>query len=621
MCGIFGFVGRRSRAETIDLDIALKSLHHRGPDDRGTYFGVAKTDRDLACAFAHTRLAIIDLSPAGHQPMTTDDGRYTIVYNGEVYNFRDIRQELEQFGHRFRSNCDTEVVLKSYAQWGSDCVSRLRGMFAFAIWDEERGSLFMARDRLGVKPLYYTQTPSGFAFASEVRVLMKCDLADRRISHEGLTSYLAFGSAYEPFTIVDGVMALPPGSQCTIDGRGAHSEIYWNTDEGRTQKAPEDLSQLIESAVSSELEADVPIGIFLSGGIDSTAVLSIAAARAKTPVHTFTMTFDEKRYNEETFASQVAATYGSNHSQVHLSADSALSELDNVFNGLDQPSADGVNTYFVAKAARSSGLTVALSGVGGDEVFAGYGNFRSFRSMLAVSRLAAPVKRVLPRPGSSIPFSKNSTRRKKAFAVLRAAGDATRTYAALRSMFDDAQVSFLQHPAARNGSTGFGALTVPNDATDKINFLSKLELTNYVRNTLLRDTDAMSMAHSLEVRVPFLDHLLLETVLGIPGRRKLASSVNKPLLVAAIPSLPRNIATRRKMGFLLPLEEWLRGAFKNRVAGLLNAGVPGSDGILNADATRAVWRSFARGERYMNYSRVWCLTALLAWAEVNRVGN
>jgi asparagine synthase (glutamine-hydrolysing) len=623
MCGIFGFVGKRSRAESIDLGVAIKSLHHRGPDDNGTYFGVSKSDPDLACAFAHTRLSIIDLSAAGHQPMTTNDGRYTIVYNGEVYNFRELRGELQQFGCCFKSNCDTEVVLKAYVRWGKACVERLRGMFAFAIWDEQLGSLFIARDRLGIKPLYYTKTAEGLAFSSEVRALMNCGVAERRISRDGLNSYLAFGSAAEPFTIIENVLSLKPGCFVEVAGPDTRVTQYWSVpdESGVTDgHAAGEIKSVVRSAILSELEADVPVGVFLSGGIDSSAIVAIAASAAERPVHTFTVTFDETRYNEEKYAAEVASRYGCDHHQVHLSADIALSQIDSMFDALDQPSADGVNTYFVAKAAREAGLAVVLSGLGGDEVFAGYSNFRTFGPMLSLGRVASPVAKLLPANLKS-PFRSTTKRARKMAALLRAGGNATRTYAVLRSMFGDDQVTALQPEQHRNGFAASESIDPCCEAADAVNLYSRLELKNYLRNTLLRDADTMSMASSLEVRVPFLDHLLVEKMLRTAGPAKLSRRVNKPLLVEAAETLPPSIYARQKMGFTVPLEEWLRAPFKTRVTELFFDRSGRDDAILDPAAAATIWTAFIRGERYMNYSRVWCLVALKAWCASNRVAS
>jgi asparagine synthase (glutamine-hydrolysing) len=622
MCGIFGFAGKRSRAGAIDLGAAIRSLHHRGPDDSGTYLGVSTSDRDIACAFAHTRLSILDLSAAGHQPMTTDDARYTIVYNGEIYNFKDLRKELQELGCRFTSDCDTEVVLKAYARWGKGCLKKLRGMFAFAIWDEQVGSLFLSRDRLGIKPLYYTKTADGLAFSSEVRTLMDCGLVERRLSPAGLNSYLAFGSTSEPLTIVEGVFSIKPGCFAEVVGSDIHIEEYWSVaDEPKAERdASNEIKSVVRSAVLTELDADVPVGVFLSGGIDSSAIVAIAASAAERPLHTFTVTFDETMYNEEKYAAEVASRYGCDHHQVHLSAEVVLSQIDSMMDALDQPSADGVNTYFVARAAREAGLAVVLSGLGGDEVFAGYRNFRSFGLMLSIGRAASPVARLLPANGKA-PFKNASLRASKLAALLRTRGSATKTYAVLRGMFSDDQVNALSLQSRRSSYSASESIELSGDSDDAVNLYSRLELTNYMRNTLLRDADAMSMASSLEVRVPFLDHILLESMMRLPGDVKLSNRVNKPVLAFAAETLPSRVLNRKKMGFTVPLEEWLRGPFKERVDALLCADSIRRRNILEPDAVDAVWRAFGHGERYMNYSRVWCLVALLAWCERNGVSS
>jgi len=619
MCGIFGFVGKRERAASIDLNVALKALHHRGPDDSGKFFSASRRNPDVACAFAHTRLSIIDLSAAGHQPMTTEDGRYTIVYNGEIYNFRDIRNELERDGDRFGSSSDTEVVLKAFARWGAEAVKHLRGMFAIAIWDADRNSLFLARDRLGVKPLYYTQLADGFAFASEVRVLMDCGVADRKLSEEGLNSYLAFGSASEPLTIVEGVLAAAPGSCIETNGSVTNVSSYWMLPVGPAVDGPHSVRSVTRSAVLMELEADVPVGVFLSGGLDSSTIVSIASARAATPIHTFTVTFDEDRYNEEKFAAEVAARFGCDHHQVHISEAQAMSDMDAALAALDQPSADGLNTFLVAKAAREAGLSVALSGLGGDEVFAGYRHFRSFRSLIALGRVGASFGGVFPEAPSDL--GQMSTRMRKIRQLLRSSGQPPAVYATIRALFNDHQVSALQPASNRNGHRPTTRLESPGEDPDLINLLTRLELVYYLRNTLLRDADAMSMANSLEVRVPLLDHVVVETILGIPGSRKLSRRINKPLLLEAADKLPRSVVGRSKMGFTVPLESWLRGMFKPRVTEMLTSGVVKEGGVLDWRAVAEVWNAFNRGEKYMNYARVWCLVALIAWCEKNRMAR
>ncbi len=524
MCGIFGFVGDPDYAGSLDLSAALAAMRHRGPDDEGTF---------------HDRSAGGGLSAAGHQPMTTADGRYTIAYNGEVFNFVELRKELESDGRVFRSHTDTEILLEAYAQWGPDCPQRLEGMFAFAVWDRLEGSLFLCRDRLGVKPLYYRVWDGGIAFASEVRTLLATGVAGRTLSAEGILTYLQFGSVADPYTILAEARSVRPGELLRFRDRRAESARYWRvpvadpSEHLSLEEAVEELRPRLWNAVGQQLVSDVPIGVFLSGGVDSSVVTGCAARQLSRPLHTFTVTFDEKAYSEERYAAEVAAHFGCDHHQIHLRAEKAASEFENALAAMDQPSSDGVNTYFVAKAAREAGLTVALSGLGGDEAFCGYLNFRNFSGYRMLGSVAASVPRAwreLALRAASAPGRTNRTRKLAALAAARGEGRAT--YAALRGMFTSSQIDGLLAPDALAFVRSAELVDELEDglSDDPVNLYSRLELQNYLPNTLLRDTDAMSMAHALEVRVPLLAHRIIETLARVPGHLKLRRDVNKPLL-------------------------------------------------------------------------------------------
>jgi asparagine synthase (glutamine-hydrolysing) len=629
MCGIFGYVTTDLKlANSLSLDAAVKGLGHRGPDDSGTF---NSTHGDVVCGFAHTRLSILDLSSNGHQPMTTEDGRYTIIYNGEVYNHKEVRDELEKLGRRFRSNCDTEVILEAYARWGKDCLSRFRGMFAFAVWDNVEGKLFMARDRLGIKPLYYSATPQGLLFGSEIRSLLATNLIDRKLSLAGLNSYLAFGSVTGPDTILDAVLSLKPGCWAEYHDGDLHISSYWSipaaTDEDvNYDTAIEMLHTLLRDAVSMRLVADVPVGIFLSGGIDSSAIVALAREATQSQLHTFTVTFDEREYNEAPFAAEVARLFATDHHQVHLSADQVGMEINSVVKALDQPSADGVNTYFVAKAARAAGLKVALSGLGGDEVFAGYSNFRRFGKLLKLTHAASLLPSFLAQSLlSRDAFNGSPNRLHKLAALVGTRGQPDNVYAVLRGMFLPQQRRALLAAQTRGVDKKNGLSWPSNGAKgtsggiDSVNIYSVFELSNYLCNTLLRDADVMSMVHGLEVRVPLIDHLVVEQVARIPGRLKLDHGRNKPLLLDAAPSLPASIVQRKKMGFALPMGGWLRGALRPWVEHLLLGEPVKNLGFLDSRSIEKLWQSFLRGEQYTNFSRVWCLVALVAWCEENGV--
>jgi asparagine synthase (glutamine-hydrolysing) len=633
MCGIYGYVGRDpSLASPDTLGKAVEALWHRGPDDRGTF---RDEGGEVVCGFAHTRLAIIDLSAGGHQPRTSEDGRYTVVYNGEIYNHASLRSELEALGVAFTTSSDTEVLLAAYVRWGAGCLARLRGMFVFAIWDARQRSLFLARDRLGVKPLYYAERGGGLVFASEVRTLLAVGAVPRRLARSALAGYLAFGSVSEPDTILDGVRALPPGSTAELKEGRLTERRYWELPLDRSRAASFDdevaeIRPILGAAVRLRLVADVPVGVFLSGGVDSSVLVALASQGGGAPIHTFTVTFDEARLSEAPFADEVARRYGSAHQQVHLPAARALGEIDAALGALDQPSADGINTYFVSKAARQAGLAVALSGLGGDEVFAGYGYFRSFSRALPVSRAVGRLPALLRRAiGAISGISWAHTRARKLTALLLAAGRPDVAYAALRAMFTvEQRRRILGDELAGGGEDApFAAVSMPDGlaerlcagAIDPLHAYSVLELSNYLKNTLLRDCDVMSMAHALEVRVPLIDHLLVEKVLPVRGALKLSNRENKPLLLAAVPGLPRRVASRAKMGFTLPFDAWFRGPLRPWMEAMLRGDAVRRLGVLRPDAVERLWRSFLAGERYVSHSRMWCIAALAGWCQANRV--
>ncbi len=637
MCGIFGAVGRPQWVSGLRLSAAVDALRHRGPDSSGTWDSRGTTGTDLdegtACVLGHTRLSIIDLSDASRQPMVSGDGRSILVYNGEVYNFAEIRKELEAGGERFVSSGDTEVVLKAFGRWGPACVERFRGMFAFGVWESRKKTLFLCRDRLGVKPLYWTEGPCGVAFASEVRALLASGASERVLSPRGLLGYLRYGSMEEPDTLISGVRSLPPGSTLTYRDGKAEVRRFWSLPAGPVggisrEEAVSGIDRLLHESVRLRLVSDVPFGIFLSGGVDSSALTAIASAESPRPVHTFTVVFDETEYSEEQVAAETAHRFGCEHHSVRITGTEGARTFGDALAAQDQPSQDGLNTWLVSRAARQAGLSMTLSGLGSDEVFGGYENFRRFGRLLRWSRnagrlpagLLAAAERRLARPGAR-------NRPRKALALATARGDVRLVYGVLRRMFTDAQLDMLvAGPAMRRGaqereirgpSGEFDDL--PSGVVDNVNLFTRLEMSYYLRNTLLRDTDAMSMASSLEVRVPYLDHRLLEFVATVRGRMKLDRRVNKPLLVAAVPSLPAGIGTRPKVGFVLPLAEWFRGPMRKQMEEIL-LGLPGpAAGILRRPSMTATWNAFVGGDESVSASRVFGLASLVMWCERHRL--
>ncbi len=615
MCGIFGYVGPNAP----DLTSALAALAHRGPDGAGSFEDSA--DGAFGCGLAHTRLAIIDLSERGRQPMCSADGRFAIVYNGEVYNHASIRRDIEARGVALTSTSDTEVLLEGFALWGPSVVDRLRGMFAFAIWDTKEKRLFLTRDRLGIKPLYLLRRGNGAVFSSELRALIRSGAIEPRLSQDGVASYLAWGAVQEPHTILEGVRSVGPGSFVTIDAVGVREATYWEppvlpTLHSTRAAAEERIHPVLREAVALRLVADVPVGVFLSGGIDSSVIAALASARATSQLHTFTVAFEEQRMSEAPYASAVAERLGTRHHTLLLRGSSVLDDLRLAVGALDQPAADGVNTYFVARAVRATGIRVALSGLGGDELFAGYGFFRRFAVAKAVAgRLGAPT--ALARAALLM-----DDRSPKLASLLTGPRGEAGAYAAFRHMFTPRQVAalvaFTPTQPATSPALPEWVLRGIEGGADTINVVSALELTNYLRNTLLRDADVMSMAHGLEVRVPLLDHCLVEQVLPTAGQLKLARGINKPLLVSAARGLPMRSLLRPKMGFTLPFEQWFRGPLKSFLDGLFSS-VSTRATFLRGPETQGYWRAFLAGAPHVNAWRVWCLAALLAWCEENRV--
>jgi asparagine synthase (glutamine-hydrolysing) len=551
-----------------------------------------------------------------------------LVFNGEIFNFQEIRVELERLGHRFCSHGDTEVLLKAYGEWGEACLERLRGMFAFALWEAKRERLFLARDRLGVKPLYYCSLPQGLVFSSEVRALLASGLVARRVDLAGVGSYLAFGAVQDPVTLIEGVRSLPPGTALVWQKGKCQEKTYWSMAEvaGR-EPATEDVAEaarrvreFLLEAISLRLISDVPLGVFLSGGMDSSSVLALASEVTRTPLETFSVVFAEREFSEADYSDVAAKAFGSRHHQIPLTQKQLLEELPRALASMDQPSIDGVNTYVVSQATKKAGITVALSGLGGDEVFAGYGSFRNVPKMMLFRRYAAwmrPLWRGLERHVG--PHDTNL--RAKLLGLAAESYLGSHPYFLSRALFLPRNINGLLQPHGISndhnpGYARLGHVVQGIEGLDPINQVSVLEASTYMANMLLRDTDTMSMAHALEVRVPLLDHKLWEYVLPLRGRLKLDRRYPKPLLLKAVgPRLPEEIYLRRKMGFHLPFAHWMQGALRPTIERELRDGADPALCPVNPPEVAAVWEAFLRGKT--SWSRPWALFVLKQWVRRN----
>ena len=635
MCGIFGIAARNARIPAGLVESGTQSLAHRGPDDSGT-ISLRDGIDSVEIGLGNRRLAILDLSPLGHQPMHDPETGNWIVYNGEIYNFRDVRAELERFGTTFRSHSDTEVLLKAYATWGKGCLSKLRGMFAFAIWDASARELFLARDPMGIKPLYFACAGSFFLFASEVRSLLGTGLLPRRIDPAGLINYLTFGSAYDPLTLLEGVQAVPAGYWLIWREGVVHQSSYWDLlddasnssdatllsmDDEKTAAAG--IQVLLEQSVKMQLVSDVPVGVFLSGGIDSSALVSILRHSGITPT-TFSIVFKESDYSEAEHSRAVAERFHSDHHEVEVSQADVLTAIPDAVLAMDLPTMDGVNTFFVSQSTRKAGVKVALSGLGGDEVFAGYS---SFRSIPRFERFARTWKH-LPkagRGGVASAFSalaSPSDQNRKLALLLSGNGNSTHPYFVSRMLFTPEQRNLLlrQRDESVLALAAASQLDILNRSLllDPINRVSYLESRCYMLNTLLRDSDFMSMSQGLELRVPLIDHQLAKAVLSLPGKWKL-NGTPKKLLVESLPiPLPDEIVHRPKRGFTLPFEHWMRQELRSEIDPVLsqrkiNHGPLG--GLLSGNQIENVWRDFLN--RKTSWTRPWSLFVLQRWCELH----
>ena len=620
------------------------AMRHRGPDGEGFLVD----PRAPGLAMAMRRLSIIDLS-GGQQPIWNETRDVAVVFNGEVYNYRELRERLLRCGHQFTTQSDTEVLVHAWEEWGEDCLTELRGMFAFAIADFRKQYnagpvLFLARDPLGIKPLYYTQTAEGFAFASEVRALAASGIASRELSPDALTSYLLFGSVSEPVTMFDGVFSVPPGHRLLLyvpdRRRIPRAQPWWDPRRSPAAKDPRApktfaaaagvLRSMLEDSVRAHLIADVPVGLFLSSGLDSGAIAALAA-REHAGIQSFTLAFPGTAFDEAELTRAVARRCGTKHSELPLNDVEIPKRLDEALAAQDQPTMDGVNTYFVSWAARQVGLKVALSGLGGDELFAGYSTFRDTPQLARLAGTARFVPaalrrasaRLLGRAGGS---GRSPDAARKAAAVWSEPARLPHAYYFARTLFPPGEVEKLMEPRFRASSvasdgyslepTWLGWLERGADEArnhEPSGAVSWMEMRSYMASTLLRDTDSVSMARSLEVRVPLLDTPLVEFVNALPDAARRKNGAPKALLVEALgPLLPAEITAQKKRTFTLPWEQWLRGALKARIEKSFAHIAPQLAPLLKPEGVGSVWQAFLAGQT--SWSRPWAIFALNEWA-------
>ncbi len=621
MCGIAGIV---STLDPSGKDKAIRqmarAIAHRGPDAEGVFL-----NGDIA--LAHLRLSIIDLSEEANQPFWSADKRYALIFNGEVYNYREVRNKLT--GHPFRTKSDTEVVLAAYMRWGEKCLDHFAGMFAFAVWDDHEKSLFITRDRLGIKPLYYCEKDGQLIFASEIRAVLASGLVDRKLSKKGLYDYLTYQTVHAPNTMIENLRQLKPGTFAIFKNGILTEEKYWdlsgkrNVENGKHPDfsnydvVKKNVRRLMLQSVERRLVSDVPLGAFLSGGIDSSAIVALMAQVSEQPVETFSVVFEEKKYDESQYSSLVAKRYKTSHHPILLKPSDFLDALPEALKSMDSPSGDGVNTYVVSKKTKEAGVTVALSGLGGDELFGGYplfGNFIRLHKNPILWHMPLGVRRA----GAAIAnlFLKSHQRGRFSELANAPSGAIEDVYPAFRKVLTNRELGKMLFNGSGQPYDAVKELIQAQEGIAEMPLLSQLtvaDISTYTQNVLLKDTDQFSMAHALEVRVPFFDHDLVEYVVQIPDRLKPLTFTKKLLVDSLHPLLPDEVVFRPKVGFNLPWKVWMKSelsAFCKQQIDNFN-----ERGLIPPHLLDRLWHDFSTGKNDYLWSRIWIFVVLEDWLE------
>jgi len=623
MCGIIGYYSKERKFNSNDLISMSSVIGHRGPDAEGFF-------NDDVVGLGHRRLSIIDLSESANQPMYSDDSRYVIVYNGEVYNFKEIKKELEALGHHhYNTNSDTEIILKAFTIWQYEFVNKLNGMFAIAIYDKAEKRLNIFRDRLGIKPVFYYYNNHEFAFASELKSLLEVPYIKNNtaINNKSVDYFLHLGYIPQPGTIYYNINKFPSGHYCIIDSKGLSFTKYWSATDKIAKKtidneeeAFEKLNNLLTDSVEKRLFCDVPFGVFLSGGIDSSLVAAIAAKVSPTRINSFSIGFKEDMYNESIYAKRVAAYINTNHYEFFVTEKDALDLLPSIIDTYDEPYADtsALPTLLISKLAKAQ-VTMVLSGDGGDELFMGYGAYRW------AERLNNPFINAFHKP-LSLGLSLMGSRYKRIGKMLcYNEKDDIRSH-----IFSQEQYLFSQYEIKNLVTDNFPYYVFsPDKAFDKTSRkLSAKEkqaifdINYYLKDDLLVKVDRASMQHSLEVRVPILDYRIVELSLNLNQNLKIKDDIQKYLLKKVLYSyIPSSYFDRPKWGFSIPLKQWMKKDLKSYVNDYLSADVINRYGIVKAKEVQKMLKLFEKPQYEYLYNRIWALAVLHQFFEKNCKNN
>ena len=621
MCGINGIYNHKSLKDVENKVKLMNSLtKHRGPDYSNIYL-------DSSVCIGHNRLSIIDLDSKSNQPFISADENLVLSYNGEIYNFLELKEELSK-SYDFKTKSDTEVIIAAYSIWGIEMVYKFNGMFSFALWDKSKEELFLCRDRFGIKPLYYIEVNQSIIFSSSIKALKSFSHEELKIKEDDLLDFLQYGTVHQPNTILDKVKSVPRGSFLMAGNQETKIFEYWNLFESNNSnkiisEPLKTVNKLLLESVEKRLISDVPYGIFLSGGIDSSILVAAASKVSTQKVNTFSIVFKEKGFDERKFSRQIASKYKTNHLELELNPEEILQQIEEPFKFMDHPSVDGINTFFISKQVHNQGFKMALSGAGSDELFAGYPVFKEVFELENKKWLYSFPPQLRNIFGKLLQLRNKSLKSHKIAEILNLKLlELPYFYPIFRKIFANNTIYKLCD--IKNISTenypfnwAFNNLDTNNIGANYslISKISALEIETYLQNVLLRDADQMGMANSLEIRVPFLDHNLVEYVLSLPNELKYPIYPKKLLIDSTKGWIPDEIIHRKKMGFVLPWEKWM----KNELSSFCEESLLNLEDytIFNMSQVNLLWKDFVKGNPYINWLQIWSLVVLGKWTAIN----
>ena len=623
MCGINGVYNHQSIEDVENKVKQMNSLtKHRGPDFTDVYL-------DSTVCLGHNRLAIIDLDSKSNQPFISNDKNLILVYNGEIYNFPELKKQLSS-SYKFKTESDTEIIIAAYQNWGIEMVYKFNGMFSFALWDKTKEELFLCRDRFGIKPLYYLEIYQSIIFSSSLKAVISSYPMDLNIKEEDLIDFIQYGTVHQPNTILEKVKSVPRASFLKISNQETKIFEYWNLFENAIPNKPvkeplKNLEKLILESVENRLVSDVPYGIFLSGGIDSSILVAAASKVSNKNINTFSVVFKEESFDERKFSRMMASKYKTNHFELELRPEDILHQIEEPFKFMDHPSVDGINTFFISKQVHEKGFKMALSGAGSDELFAGYPVFKQVFELENKKWLFSFPPQLRNLFGKLLIKQKKSLKSEKMAEILNLKLlQLPYFYPIFRKIFTNNSISKLtdiRNLSYESYPFEWGLSEICSKkrgfSYPLISRISALEIETYLQNILLRDSDQMGMANSLEIRVPFLDHNLVEYVLSLPNELKYPISPKKLLIDSTKGWIPDEIIYRKKMGFVFPWEKWMRNELKTFCEQSINN--LENISFFEMNYVNTLWVNFLKNKSQVHWLQIWSLVVLGRWTANNSI--